>query len=554
MNLLEKKLNQILFWALTSVTIVITPWSSYDPVNVSKMLLLVIFGSMALILIMSQKLFSFKSEYKIIWIIVSIFLLQMVLIIFFAPSNRLQQFYGVSGRQTGLLTYLSLVFLFITSCVSATRELSKKIIQALAISGTLSIIYGIAQGLNLDPLNWTNPYSPVMGFFGNPNFQAAFMGMTASVMFVLLLSQEIKVNLRILSFVYIASSLYVIFKSKSQQGFLVFGIGASIAFLVYVYKSSKLRKYLGLTVVLWILGFIGVLADILQKSPWNSVLYKPSVSFRGDYWRAGWEITQSNPILGTGFDSYRDWYFQNRDLTTVLRRESSNYVDSAHNILLDISSSGGIGFLITYLIILIITLISIIRVILKMKKYDPYILSIAIIWVGYTAQSVISINQIGLAIWGWVSAGFMVGFQIKSQPSMDNMNARSRNSKNEKHPAQISAALAIGLVLGALVSGPSFLADSNFRSSIESNKVETIKLSASKWPQDVIRMNYISRLFLQNKLNTDALNVARKAVKLFPDNFEAWELVYINPSTPPNEKKNAQQIMKRLNPLVSKYD
>jgi hypothetical protein len=67
-------------------------------------------------------------------------------------------------------------------------------------------------------------------------------------------------------------------------------------------------------------------------------------------------------------------------------------------------------------------------------------------------------------------------------------------------------------------------------------------------------MNYISRLFLQNKLNTDALNVARKAVKLFPDNFEAWELVYINPSTPPNEKKNAQQIMKRLNPLVSKYD
>jgi O-antigen ligase len=477
----------------------------------------------------------------------------MILIISFAPSNRLQQFYGVSGRQTGLLTYLSLVFLFITSCVFASRELSKKIVQASAISGTLSIIYGVLQAFNQDPLNWTNPYSPVMGFFGNPNFQAAFLGMTASAMFALSLSQEIKAQIRILSLLYIVSSLYVIFKSKSQQGFLVFGIGISFALLVYVYKSSRLRRYFGLTISLGILGFIGVLADILQKSPWNSILYKPSVSFRGDYWRAGWEITQSNPVLGTGFDSYRDWYYRNRDLTTVLRRESENYVDSAHNILLDISTSGGIGLLVTYLSILTITLISAIRAIIKMKSYDPYILSIVILWIGYTAQSIISINQIGLAIWGWVTAGFIVGYQIKSKPSMVNKNARSQNGKNDKHPAQISAILTIGLVLGVLISGPSFLADSNFRSSIESNKVESIKLSAIKWPQDVIRMNYISKLLLQNNLNMDALILSRKAVKLFPDNFEAWELFYLNPITPQNEKINALMIMKKLNPLISEF-
>jgi hypothetical protein len=61
--------------------------------------------------------------------------------------------------------------------------------------------------------------------------------------------------------------------------------------------------------------------------------------------------------------------------------------------------------------------ISLIKVVLRSKKYDPIFVAISVGWLGYQLQSLISINQIGLAIWGWVLTGALIAYERNTRTS-----------------------------------------------------------------------------------------------------------------------------------------
>jgi O-antigen ligase len=553
MDVGQKNLNQVLSLGIGLVTVFITPWFSYDPLNVSRMLLLVILASIAFFLILPQFKPTELGSYRIIFLLLSFFILQMIFVLAMAPGDRWQQFFGAGGRQTGFLTYLSLVVLTLSAVLSSSNVLNQKVSKALIAAGSASILYGLIQAAGLDPIGWTNPYSPVFGFLGNSNFQASFLGFSAAAVTVFLLSGGTKILWRVLSGLFVILSLYVIYESKSQQGFLVYGIGATITLIILFFKIKNLHKFRFLILGGAVVGFIGVILDILQKSPWNSILYKPSVSFRGDYWRAGWKMTTEHPVFGVGLDSYRDWYYRSRDLVTASRSESSNYTDSAHNVFLDFSANGGFPLLLIYLALVILTAISAVKVLKRMQGFDAFFVAVFIVWIGYMAQSLISINQIGLAVWGWLTSGLIIGYEIKTRNAIE-VNAKNQTkSRKSKHEAGVSLRVGAGLIIGLALGLPAFLSDANFRSSIDSRNIERITATADKWPQDVIRMNYISRLFLQNELPDKALDIARKSVIVAPNNFQAWKILYELPNVPSTEKAQALKMMKRLNPLATDF-
>jgi O-antigen ligase len=243
------------------------------------------------------------------------------------------------------------------------------LLLVLIFCGLISALYGLIQSFGLDPFNWINPYSPVFGFFGNPNFQASFMGISATAALSYCL-QKNKWNLwKTIWLSYIPLSLYVVYASKSQQGYLVFAAGASVVIYSWIKSFSSLSRYKPVYLFLGFIGVLSVLLDILQKSPWQSVLYKPSITFRGDFWRTGWNITQGNPMFGVGLDGYRDSYRLYRDQIAAERNPSA-MVDSAHNVFLDISSGGGFPLLIIYCGLIFLVLISIFRVVLRLDC-DP---------------------------------------------------------------------------------------------------------------------------------------------------------------------------------------
>jgi len=521
------------------VTIFVTPLNSYDPINLPRFFILIICASILLSLLLQNRQRLLDSRYRFLIQLSSAFIVWTLISFFFSKSNLLESYFGVTGRQTGVSTYLAFMILMISAVFSGGIKFSNSLLIVLLISGYINSGYGLIQSTGADPFDWINPYSPVFGLFGNPNFHASFMGITATAAFATVLRKQASPRIKFISFFFIALAIYNIFESKSQQGFLVAATGFSVVFFLWLRQSrySILKK---IYFPLWIIGGVGVVLDILQKVPWSSILYKESVSFRGDFWRAGWQMSLDNPVFGVGLDGYRDQYRFYRDQIST-NRDPTAMVDSAHNVFLDISSGAGFPLLIIYLSLISYTLFSAFKVIRRMSNFEPLFAGIFGCWLAYLAQSLISINQIAIAVWGWVLMGAIIGYEINTRVSDSSINIK-RNKTN-------TGAVIIGAVVGAIIVTPVFLADAQFRSTVKSGDVIKIQQSVEKWPQSVIRMSLAAKILREGGFPDQALDISTQAVAKFPGNFEAWQELVLNPRVSESLKAKALLIMKQLDPL-----
>ena len=86
----------------------------------------------------------------------------------------------------------------------------------------------------------------------------------------------------------------------------------------------------------------------------------------------------------------------------------------------------------------------------------------------FQAQAIISINQIGLALWGWVLSGLIIGYEINTRGA--EVVAEKKTSKNASKQAQSSAAsvmsIFVGLIIGVLVGMPPYLASAKYKGAL----------------------------------------------------------------------------------------
>jgi len=534
----KSQLSSLILWGAGITSLAITPFS-FDPVNASKFAALCIFGFGIISVLVSDSEFRSNVENRSILLLSLLFVFIGLLVVIVTRSNLTQQIFGTAGRQTGYLTYVALVCFMVGSVKAATKSHVEILLKVLLFTGSISLFYGLIQALNLDPLNWTNPLSPVIGFLGNSNFQSSFMALTAVSAIAALLKPGVSIFLRMSFFVYVLIAILLIYRSNSQQGFLVFAAGLSVIFLFWVKVRS--RTFVAPTVYLFfvLISSIFAVLDILQKAPWSSILYKESVSNRGDMWRAGWRMTLDHPIFGIGFDNYGDWYRRSRDLKS-LSRGVDTISNTAHNVFLDISTSGGFPLLIAYLLILGVTLRASIRILRRSTEFNAPIVGIIGAWVAYLVQSLISINQIGLAIWGWILSGTIIGFEIHS---------RNKNDSSTKKSKEKLGAMVIGVFLGMIISFPPLISDLVYRNAIDSREITAVENAAYQWPQNGDRMIQVAATFRENELNEQALKIARAATKFAPNRYEAWQVLATIPNLPELEYVQAIAKMRELDPL-----
>ena len=544
MQIGSKLIEKLVIYSVIATTLLVTPTFSYDPINVSRFFTIAIFGSISFfILLICRKQMITKNRLLIFGLSIGFLLISTISLIV-SKLNFVDLIFGVTGRQTGYLTYVFLVLLMIITSLVSNKNLVSSLLKVLIITGIISALYGLLQSLNLDAFEWVNPYSPVFGFFGNPNFLSSFLGISATGALAFSLNKEIKSSQRIIWTSFVPFALYIIFKTKSQQGFLVLFIGISIVLLLWVKNHSKYSKFVLQYTLLISTLFVLTVLDILQKGSWNSILYKESVSFRGDFWRTGWNITRDNPIFGVGLDGYRDSFRSYRDQVAFDRAPDST-VSSAHNVFLDLSSGGGFLLALIYLAIVVLVIISAIKVVRRESAFNANFAGLLGAWVAYLAQSIISINQIGLAIWGWVLSGLIIGYEI---------NTRNESDKPvDIKLSKFRLAVIFGFISGLVIALPLVQADAKFRSTVKSGDVLKIEQNLSQWPQSVIRMNIAAQIFIDGGLADRALTISKKAVELNPYNFEAWEKIYLNPTAKEQDKSKALTEMKLIDPLSLKY-
>jgi O-antigen ligase len=505
---------------------------------------------MCLALILSNRKRVGWSKYKVTLGLISGFVFWQVLVVLISGGETNQQLFGSNGRNTGFITYLAFSLIFIGSVLASNSEVLKRVVIVTFVVGTASLIYGAIQAVGADPISWVNPYSPVFGFLGNPNFQSSLLGVLGSIAFAQLFVKGLKIQYKSFIGIYLLTSLYIIKETASQQGFLVLALGIGV--VVGIYLAQRNRS-LGISYgVLSIFGFLLGLLGTLNKGPLASLLYKDSVTYRGDYWQAGWKMTVDHPIFGVGMDSYGDWYRRSRSIEATLRRGPEVTSNAAHNVFLDISSYGGFPLLIIYTALMFLVGISAIKVLKRQTSFNPVFAGLLGGWVAFQSQSIISINQIGLAIWGWVLSGLILGYEINTRNNAD-VETVVKKGRVASKPLQTSAgsvvALFIAFVLGVLAGMPPYVASARYKSALETSNPAVVQQAAYIWPIDSSRMIQVATTLNDNKLEAQGLQVALDATKRFPDNYFVWANLNLMKSATTEQKAQALVQMKRLDPL-----
>jgi O-antigen ligase len=551
----RRQLARILFIAGPVVTLTVTPWMSYDPINIPKLAVLLACAGIALALLLVDFRILLTSPYRSTVLVSALFKIDLLIVLLISPGPFNQQFFGTFGRNTGYLAYASLLILFIAAVVGLDKSSTERLLWTLFGVGVTSTVYGLAQSLGWDPIHWNNPYAPVIGFLGNPDFESSFLGICGVVAVAFLLKRKSSWISRGILISYLLLALYVMSKTKAVQGFLVLAVGVAVVLYLYIHSHKRLKlfsiPYLLLSVVTGIFVVIGS----LNKGPLAHYLYKLSVTYRGDYWRAGWKMTTDHPFTGVGLDSYGDWYRVSRTLAATLRRGPDITSNAAHNVFLDFSSNGGFPLLIAYLLILGLTFVSAIRVIRRTQGFDVVHAALFGAWAAYLAQSSISLNQLGLAVWGWILSGALIAYEIHTRvidetpitPHRTKIK-KGRNVKMDRGTPVATMAIFIGLIVGLALGLPPFLADAKYRSSLTISTATAIESAVTAWPIDGNRLVQSSILMKNSKLEPQALLLAKHAAKYNPRLYDSWKLINTSTTSTAAEKAAALVRMKLLDP------
>ncbi len=547
-------IGKLLSFGSLATLLIVTPSSSVDPINVPKFAVLVITASIALSLLVKNYKVIMTSQNRLVLIAGGIFTFSLGVAFLLSDIDPWTQFFGVNGRNTGLVNYLSLIILFLAASFLTTSGFEGIYAKALLSGGFLSAMYGLIQAFDLDPANWVNPYSPVIGFLGNPNFQSSFLGISCVVAFALALKEGSRRELRFFYLLFIGFSLFVISKSDAQQGYLVFLAGIVVVVGILIWHSKQ-KKYFALYAALSFFGFAVTTFGTLNKGFLAPFLYKESVTYRGDYWRAGWKVTLENPIFGVGLDGYGDWYRRARSIEATLRRGPEVTSNAAHNVFLDLSSNGGFLLLGAYFSLLLLVVVAIIKVLKADKKFDSNFVALVGAWVGYNAQSIISLNQIGLAIWGWILSGAIIGYssrleeKVEKVPSKSHKHNSAADIASRKISPTSSVAVFLGVLIGIAAGTPPYLASAKYKTALETGDPVTIQQAAYIWPLESTRMIQVAMTLNDNKLEDQGLKVALDAVERFPDNYSVWSTLNSMNKATEAQKTQALAQMKRLDPL-----
>ena len=549
-------ISRVIAWTAIVATLAITPWATVDPINVPKLAVITLGGFITLgaLLINAKTLFARK--HLLIQVLIGLFVLDLIIVLSFAGTNPYQEFFGTYGRSTGFVAYVALASLMLGSVVVASAKYVSTFARFLLTAGGLSIGYGLVQALGADPIKWVNQYSPVIGFLGNPNFQSSFVGFSGVLAFGFICAQGVKNSWRIGYVAYLLFAIFVIIKTDSQQGLLVLAGGIVIVGIIWI-SHSRFKVATIPALAVSGIGVVFVALGSLNSGPLASLLYKASVTYRGDYWRAGWKMTVEHPLLGVGLDSYGDWYRRARTLEATLRRGPEVTSNAAHNVLLDFSSNGGFPLALIYLALMVLVVISGIKLLKRSNSFDPAVSGLIAVWIAYQAQSIISLNQLGLAVWGWIISGLIIGYEINTRPAEVLQEVKSPVSKgrNVKKPVGESVSsktllsMFVGAVVGLLVGLPPFIASAQFKSALESGDALKLEKSAYIWPDEPMRYGQVGLVLQANKLDAQAQRVIDAALLKFPNEFGLWSFASKLSTATPEQIAKAKVEMKRLDPL-----
>lgn len=419
-----------------------------DPFNAPKMYLLIFFSSIFL-----PNLFGVsKNSGKIIrftTIIVYFFLAALMWAYLNSPAKYTSLF-GETQRQLGLITYLSFAIFFLLFLHFSNINSIVYLQFSTLFIGITVAVYGFMQYTGNDFVNWVNQYNPIIGTLGNPNYAAAFMALVCIINFGSMFDENINYGLKIIYGCISIALVVVIYLSDARQGLIALTAGIMTFLSILLYSKNK--KLGLLSILASMIGLVYTIAGMLQIGPLSDILYKQSISLRGYYWRSGISMFLENIFTGVGIDYYGAYFRSTREGIFPLKHGYDLTSTNAHNVPIQYFATGGLFLGIAYITLIIWTFYCGINA-LKLSNGNERIKISMLIsaWVTFQAQSLVSIDNIGLTVWGWIISGYIVGVYSELLISNNKMSSNKAKKKSIIGLKSLQQICSIGFSLVALV-------------------------------------------------------------------------------------------------------
>jgi O-antigen ligase len=486
-----------------------------DPVNLPKMFVLVLFAAIALGLVMPALLSANKlssNNQKIGLGLIGLFTIGL-LASTFATDVKYTAIFGEFHRNNGFLSYFAMIVLMFAGSLVFNLKSVNRYFTFFGIAGLLLTFYGILQGLGADPVGWKIDYNPFITTLGNPNFTSGFLGLSGIAILYLALNAKDR-KFQIIYAVGLLADLYILWRSGSIQGVFGFLIGATVVILVKLWLINKRFGQAGLAAA--VLAGAPVALAVLNIGPLASKLYQGTLRNRFDYWNAAFGMFKDHPIFGVGIDRFGEYY---REYAVQNQVVQGQITDNAHSIYMQLLATGGLTLFIPYLLLVLFVTFIGLKSLIKSQGEDKFKIGALFgIWLGTIALNVVTVDNLGVGVWFWITGGVLIAVSFSQERSDSNgqeskdkaakgKSVKPVNAESIFPVTYVASFVLVILVLVALV--PALGKSSalyNFKSNAASYTTQTYvaelvseSQSAGNDPQHLIQISSLA--FTQNAID-----------------------------------------------------
>ena len=438
-------LTTILIFA-SAITLYFNP-SLEDPFNSPKFWVLCISGSWLLgYLIINVKDLISSKQNRTYLLLVALFIFSLLISAIFTDV-KFNAFLGETQRRLGFITYFFFAIYMIVTSILSKIEVISKVYYINFLLGTLLGVYGFIQVIGKDPINWNLMVNRVIGTLGNPNFASATMALIACTCTSAIFITSFSKFFRLLNIILSLLLLFEINTSNSIQGLVAYSAGTGVLCIVLLYKKNKYLGYASL----FTFAFTGLVAvlGMLQVGPLKDLLYKSSVTVRGYYWNAGIQMLKQNPLTGVGVDRYGAFFKQYRKPEYSLNYGFDITSTNAHNTFIQFFATAGIIVGTCYLLLNLYIIFCGIRLITQSNgDIKLKVTGLFAAWIVFFSQSIISVDNPGTTIWGWVLGGAIIGLSLKELEKREEIDPKTngRSNYNSIQSFQVIASSLLTLI------------------------------------------------------------------------------------------------------------
>ena len=479
---------------------------------------------------------------KIVILLVILFIVVSIITNVFTRGNFTTKLFGIFGRNTGMLAYISIFIIFISFVICSNQLFIQKVFKVLILASTVPIAIACLQILNIGPSSLLSDSKQILSNFGNINFFSSFLAMLCIICLSLLLFPNLTNKYKVLSLIVFISSLYILlFKLQSQQGVYLLVGGLFLYLNIYLFIIKK-KLLFSVTFFLLLGGVAFGVLGIFNKGLLAKFIYEPSITDRGYCSESGLSTFVNNPFMGVGYDQYLMWWHRSNSIEAIKFKGINGFCDSSHNVFIDIAVNGGVFLLLIYIAIHVLIVFKITRILHRISTFEPLVVGLVVVWSIYVIQSLISMNYLVLAGLGWAIGGLIIGYSENSKSDHESRKVGTRKWTNHVY-------LLIFTLSGAALGAQPQVTLNTAQNAYASGNADQVFSSTKKWPKDAFLSKLAVQRMQENGLYDYELILARNLVEDFPDYFASWKALFEAKKATTQDRNMAKLKMEELYPL-----